>query len=117
MPQYVDGAAPEPASMPAAGTFTPSGAPSYGDTQHGDPPYGMGADNQLPPGVAADVHQMQQQLHYAAVVRANYEKQLQQLATALQSERVSKGKPAPVPLRCTVGQARTHFLLGSALCR
>jgi hypothetical protein len=46
----------------------------------------------LPPDVAAGVQEMQRQLHYAAMVRANYEKQLQQLATALQSERLGKGK-------------------------
>ena len=51
----------------------------------------------LPPDVAAGVQEMQRQLHYAAMVRANYEKQLQQLATALQSERVGKGMSCSLP--------------------
>ena len=45
------------------------------------------------------VNEMQRQLQYATMVRANYEKQLHQLASALQAERISKGRrPAPPPL-------------------
>ena len=105
MTQQVDGAAVEPAPM-STGMFPPtsgSGTHAYGvgDSIHSiaPPPFDtkpIPSHNSLPPDVVAGVHEMQRQLHYAAMVRANYEKQLQQLATALQTERVSKGKSDPL---------------------
>ena len=51
--------------------------------------------------LAERVNEMQHQLTYATMVRANYEKQLHQLASALQAERISKGgRPAPPASAC-----------------
>lgn len=66
-----------------------TGAPAYA---------AVPSDDGVPPPeeLALRVNEMQRQLQYASMVRANYEKQLHQLSSALQAERITKGeRPAP----------------------
>lgn len=53
------------------------------------------------------VNEMQRQLQYATMVRANYEKQLHQLSSALQAERINKGE-RPAPCFCNDGAVFCH---------
>jgi hypothetical protein len=57
------------------------------------PILGGGGPGNVPPNVMQRVNELQGQLQYATMVRANYEKQLHQLSGALQAERLSKGRP------------------------
>ena len=62
------------------------------DISHALPPvYTAPSNNGVTPELFEKVNEMQHQLQYASMVRSNYEKQLHQLSTALQVERISKG--------------------------
>jgi hypothetical protein len=66
-----------------------AGEPAYAAAPSGDgvPP---------PEELVLRVNEMERQLQHASMVRANYEKQLHQLSSALQAERITKGeRPAP----------------------
>ena len=69
------------------------------DPDEGEPAYAAApsGDGVPPPEeLVLRVNEMERQLQHASMVRANYEKQLHQLSSALQAERITKGeRPAP----------------------
>jgi len=86
------------------GPLHPLGADQGGHVLEADPNAGEPAYAAAPSGdgvpppeeLVLRVNEMQHQLQYASMVRANYEKQLHQLSSALQTERITKGeRPAP----------------------
>jgi len=86
------------------GPLHPLGADQGGHVLEADPNAGEPAYSAAPSGdgvpppeeLVLRVNEMQHQLQYASMVRANYEKQLHQLSSALQTERITKGEhPAP----------------------